>query len=333
MANSVASLPDLVGENPSFLETIERCSRLACVDRPILVVGERGTGKELIAARLHYLSSRWAGPFIRVNCAALTETLLDSELFGHEGGAFTGAKGPYVGRFERADGGSLFLDEVATMSPRLQEKLLRAIEYGEFERVGGGRTRHTDVRVIGATNADLRQAVNQGQFRPDLLDRLAFDVVALPPLRNRANDVVLLAEYFATRAAREFGHDVFAGFAAGAHETLLHYAWPGNVRELRNVIERSVFHTPKNQPVEVLSVDPFAEVFIPIPTPLPSLPVELDQWLADMERKLLQLALDTEQGHQKRAADLLSLSYHQFRARMKTRGVTTIKRRLTRSTV
>lgn len=322
MDSSLTSIPDLVGEHPTFLESVERASRLANVDRPILVVGERGTGKELIAARLHYLSSRWEGPFIRVNCAALTETLLDSELFGHEGGAFTGAKGPYVGRFERADGGSLFLDEVATMSPRLQEKLLRVIEYGEFERVGGGRTRHTDVRVIGATNSDLRQAVSRGEFRPDLLDRLAFDVVALPPLRNRGADVLLLSEYFATRAANEFGHEVFAGFAAGVHELLLHYAWPGNVRELRNVIERAVFHAAKNEPVEVLSIDPFAGIFMPVPSPLPRLPLTLDKWLAETERELLKLALVTEKGHQGRASKLLGLSYHQFRARLKTRGVT-----------
>jgi psp operon transcriptional activator len=183
----VATPPSLLGESPAFLAALSHVSRVAPLERPVLVIGERGTGKELIAARLHYLSQRWDRPFVKVNCAALPESLLDSELFGHEAGAFTGATRRQIGRIEQADGGTLFLDEIATASPAVQEKLLRAVEYGEIERVGG-RTATVDVRVVGATNADLPALAAAGRFRADLLDRLAFDVVTLPPLRARPDD-------------------------------------------------------------------------------------------------------------------------------------------------
>ncbi|GHL72493.1 hypothetical protein ECZU34_02410 [Escherichia coli] len=172
---------NLLGEANSFLEVLEQVSHLAPLDKPVLIIGERGTGKELIASRLHYLSSRWQGPFISLNCAALNENLLDSELFGHEAGAFTGAQKRHPGRFERADGGTLFLDELATAPMMVQEKLLRVIEYGELERVGGSQPLQVNVRLVCATNADLPAMVNEGNFRADLLDRLAFDVVQLPP--------------------------------------------------------------------------------------------------------------------------------------------------------
>jgi len=164
----------IIGQSSSLLEVLDHVSRIGSLNRPVLVIGERGTGKELIAGRLHYLSQRWDQPFLKVNCAALPETLLETELFGHEAGAFTGATGRHMGRFERADGGSLFLDEIASMSARLQEKLLRVIEYGEFERVGGTQTLQTDVRIIGAANMDLPMLAREGKFRADLLDRLAF---------------------------------------------------------------------------------------------------------------------------------------------------------------
>ena len=175
----------------------------------MLVVGERGTGKELVAARLTYLSPRWDKPFVKLNCATLAESLLDSELFGHEAGAFTGATRRRLSRFEIADGGTLFLDEIATASLAVQEKILRVIEYGSFERVGGNEVHHVDVRVIAATNVDLPALAEAGRFRSDLLDRLAFDVVTVPPLRERAEDIPLLAEHFARGMTRELGRDVF----------------------------------------------------------------------------------------------------------------------------
>src|SRR6185437_5912229 len=183
------ALPPLLGEAPVFRAMLAHVSQIAPLDRPVLVVGERGTGKELIASRLTLLSPRWDRPFVKLNCAALAESLLDSELFGHEAGAFTGAARRRPGRFELADGGTLFLDEVANASLAVQEKILRVIEYGAFERLGGSDTVSVDVRVIAATNADLPGRVGAGSFRADLLDRLAFDVVTIPPLRERAADI------------------------------------------------------------------------------------------------------------------------------------------------
>ena len=234
-----ATPPSLLGESPAFLAALAHVSRVAPLERPVLVIGERGTGKELIAARLHYLSQRWDRPFVKVNCAALPESLLDSELFGHEAGAFTGATRRQIGRIEQADGGTLFLDEIATASPAVQEKLLRAVEYGEIERVGG-RTATVDVRVVGATNADLPALAAAGRFRADLLDRLAFDVVTLPPLRARPDDIPPLAEHFALGMVRELQRPLFPGFTAAALDRLRGHDWPGNVRELRNIAERYV---------------------------------------------------------------------------------------------
>ncbi|MCB1848430.1 MAG: sigma 54-interacting transcriptional regulator, partial [Halieaceae bacterium] len=193
----------MIGNSTALAGALERLSSLAAINRPILVMGERGTGKELAAERLHYLSARWDAPLVKVNCAAMAESLLESELFGHEAGAFTGATRSQRGRFERADGGTLFLDELATMSVRLQEKLLRLVEYGEFERLGGQQTLQVDVRVIAATNVDLRALARDGRFRADLLDRLSFDVVHLPALRQRPGDIPELAQHFAVQLCSE----------------------------------------------------------------------------------------------------------------------------------
>ena len=184
---------------------------------------------------------RWQGPFVSLNCAALNENLLDSELFGHEAGAFTGAQKRHPGRFERADGGTLFLDELATAPMLVQEKLLRVIEYGELERVGGSQPLQVNVRLVCATNADLPAMVDEGTFRADLLDRLAFDVVQLPPLRERQSDIMLMADHFAIQMCREIGLPLFPGFTERATQTLQDYRWPGNIRELKNVVERSVY--------------------------------------------------------------------------------------------
>ncbi|KMK15855.1 phage shock protein [Pluralibacter gergoviae] len=314
---------NLLGEANSFLEVLEQVSRLAPLDKPVLVVGERGTGKELIANRLHFLSSRWQGPFISLNCAALNENLLDSELFGHEAGAFTGAQKRHPGRFERADGGTLFLDELATAPMLVQEKLLRVIEYGELERVGGSQPLQVNVRLVCATNADLPEMVSEGSFRADLLDRLAFDVVQLPPLRERQSDILLMADHFAIQMCRELGLPLFPGFTEAARETLLGYAWPGNIRELKNVVERSVYrHGSSEAPLDDIVIDPFRrarqpEISVQAAENSISLPLDLREFQLAQEKDLLQKALEQARFNQKKAADLLGLTYHQLRALVK----------------
>ncbi|HET8728503.1 MAG TPA: sigma 54-interacting transcriptional regulator, partial [Alphaproteobacteria bacterium] len=279
MAEQSIELPPLLGEARSFVTMLEHASRVAPLDRPLLVIGERGTGKELVGARLHYLSRRWDRPFVKVNCAALSEDLLESELFGHEAGAFTGAVRRHIGRFERADSGTLFLDEIASASLRVQEKVLRVVEYGEFERVGGGGTQRVDVRVIGATNLDLPREVEAGRFRADLLDRLAFDVITLPPLRERPEDIRLLAEHFGQAMAREMGADAFPGFAPEAMALIERHTWPGNVRELKNAVERAVAKAPQlDRPLREVELDPFRSPFRPLagsarPQEAPSAPM------------------------------------------------------------
>ncbi|MGY3967149.1 phage shock protein operon transcriptional activator [Aeromonas enteropelogenes] len=328
----------LLGESNAFLEIIEQASRLAPLRKPVLIIGERGTGKELIAHRLHYLSTRWDQSFVTVNCATLSESLLETELFGHEAGSFTGAAKRHQGRFERADGGTLFLDELATTSARVQEKLLRVIEYGEFERVGGAKPLKVDVRLVCATNEDLPALADKGQFRHDLLDRLAFDVITLPPLRERRDDILMLAEHFAHGMTRELGYPLFAGFSRKATQLLLDYPWPGNVRELKNVVERSIYRQGNPQlPLSDLVINPFdspwrprqtavaADPLIPeIPSSLTdgvkaplALPLDLKQAVAEYEINLLKQAMQQSQYNQRKAAQLLALSYHQFRGMLR----------------
>tara|TARA_R110001583_G_scaffold3280_9_gene21208 strand:+ start:995 stop:2122 length:1128 start_codon:yes stop_codon:yes gene_type:complete len=255
---------NLLGQSNSFLEVLEQISQIALLSKPVLIIGERGTGKELVAARLHYLSKRWEQSYLKLNCAALNENLLETELFGYDSGAFTGANKRHEGRFERADNGTLFLDEIANTSGLIQEKLLRVVEYGEFERVGGSRTITTDVRLVAATNEDLPTLAASGQFRADLLDRLAFDVITLPPLRERLDDILMLAENFAINMARELEFELFSGFTEKAKRAMLEYAWPGNIRELKNVIERSVYRCNNpHLPVHELIIDPFESPFRP----------------------------------------------------------------------
>lgn len=321
---------NLLGEANSFLEVLEQVSRLAPLDKPVLVIGERGTGKELIANRLHFLSLRWQGPFISLNCAALNENLLDSELFGHEAGAFTGAQKRHPGRFERADGGTLFLDELATAPMLVQEKLLRVIEYGELERVGGSQPLQVNVRLVCATNADLPKMVEEGTFRADLLDRLAFDVVQLPPLRERQSDILLMADHFAIQMCRELGFPLFPGFTEHARNTLQNYRWPGNIRELKNVVERSVYrHASIDEPLDNIILDPFQRVPPASavdakeknPQSALSLPLDLREFQQQQEKGLLQQALQQAKFNQKKAAELLGLTYHQLRALLKKYGV------------
>ena len=311
------------------MDVLDRVSRLARLDRPCLVVGERGTGKELIAARLHFLSKRWDRPFVAVNCAALSEDLLDSELFGHEAGAFTGARDRRIGRFERADGGTLLLDAVATASSRVQEKILRVVEYGEMERVGGGRTLRVDVRVIGATNVDLPAEVAAGRFRADLLDRLAFEVVTLPPLRARRADILVLARHFAVAMSRELDRPLFAGFAPEAEAELVGHAWPGNVRELKNAVERAVARCTAEDLVAEIALDPFDSPHRlagaqPASAPAAGVersPVRLKEKVAAYERRLVAEALAAADSNGAAAARALGLGYHRFRRLLAKHGL------------
>ncbi|GGW50792.1 phage shock protein operon transcriptional activator [Alishewanella tabrizica] len=341
---------NLIGQANSFLNVLDQVSQLAPLDKPVLIIGERGTGKELIAARLHFLSKRWDQQYQTLNCAALNENLLESELFGHEVGAFTGASKRHEGRFERASGGTLFLDELANTPAMVQEKLLRVIEYGEFERVGGSRPIRVDVRLICATNEDLPSMAEQGEFRADLLDRLAFDVITLPPMRERREDILQLAEHFAMNMVRELGLELFSGFTERAKRTLLDYDWPGNVRELKNVVERAVYRNNNAYvPVHHIQLDPFESAFrpkqrirtpaksvtmppvapttntaLPLPaalTPLPDLDfssgLDFKTLSQDFEINLIKQALAASQFNQKKTADILGLTYHQLRGYMK----------------
>ncbi|MEL7480141.1 MAG: phage shock protein operon transcriptional activator [Pseudomonadota bacterium] len=332
--------PQLIGESAAWLAALEHASRVATLDRPILVIGERGTGKELIGERLHFLSRRWEGPFVKVNCAALSEDLLDSELFGHERGAFTGATERRAGRFELADGGTIFLDEIATASMQVQEKLLRVIEYGEYQRLGGEKVLRTNVRVVAATNVDLPAHVAAAKFRADLLDRLAFDVITLPPLRARGQDASLLADFFGQRMAREMGLD-FPGFAPSAISAIQSADWPGNVRELRNFAERLTHRALTYAPADAIrfepeALDPFDSPWRPGNAPQPKaandetalappvteavLGIDFDDQVRLLETQLIDAALAACQGHQGQAAEALGLSYHQLRGLLRKHG-------------
>ena len=337
-ATSTADTATPIGEAPAFREMLAHISLAAPLNRPVLVIGERGTGKELVASRLAYLSQRWDRPFIKLNCAVLSEALLDSELFGHEAGAFTGAARRRPGRFELADGGTLFLDEIATASMAVQEKLLRVIEYGTFERVGGNEPQQVDVRVVAATHADLPALVRADRFRADLLDRLAFDVVAVPPLRARPEDIPLLAGHFALRMTRELGRELFAGFAPEAMAVLKAHDWPGNVRELRNAVERSVYRMEHVQkPLARIVLDPFpamaprpvtvalaAGAPVASPTSQAAPPASAESEAGDFaartrqfEARLLREAMEASRYNQRTAARRLGLTYYQLRHYLK----------------
>ena len=335
-----------VGSSLAFLDAVERASRAAPLNRPVLVIGERGTGKELIAERLHHLSSRWSWPLITMNCAAMPENLIEAELFGHEAGSFTGAAKTRQGRFEEADGGTLFLDELATLSSPAQDRLLRAVEYGEVTRIGANKPIEVDVRIVAATNEHLPRLVDEGRFRADLLDRLSFEVVTLPPLRARAGDIPLLAEHFGRRMAVELDWTNWPGFSPRALAELEVYPWPGNVRELRNVIERAVYRAEDpERPIDSIQFDPFKSPWAPArgevvhvePIDRPSLPQaeasaeapapagapaaepsnDFRGAVAAYERTLLQDALGANRFNQRATAAALGLSYDQLRHALK----------------
>jgi psp operon transcriptional activator len=319
---------EAVGQSDAFLDFQERLSRVAGIDRPVLLVGERGTGKELAASRLHFLSKRWDTAFVALNCAALSMSLVESELFGHEAGAFTGADRRRAGRFEAADGGTLFLDEIANTPLEVQEKILRVVEYGTFERVGGSHAVSVDVRLIAAANTDLRALVQSGEFKRDLLDRLSFEVLFLPPLRERKGDIMLLAGHFAARMAHELGREDLPQFTDRAVAELESYTWPGNVRELKNAVERAVYRCGSDVVDEVV-FDPFISPYAsgaaaedgPMDAPArgqsgartPERERTFAEAMRAHEVELLKSALERAKYNQREAARSLGLTYHQFR--------------------
>ena len=325
----------IIGNSAALAQALEHLSRLAPINRPVLILGERGTGKELAAERLHYLSPRWDGSLIKVNCAAMAETLLESELFGHEAGAFTGATRSHQGRFERADGGTLFLDELGTMSLRLQEKVLRVIEYGEFERLGSQKTLQVDTRVVAATNVDLQRKVAQGEFRADLLDRLSFDVVHLPALRERREDIEELAMHFAVQMSAELGWKLFPGFTEQGLGKLQTLPWPGNIRELKNTVERSLYRWgEENEAVAVIVHDPFQSPYSELSLPATVEPAaeagntaDFSSTMNSLEKELLGRALAEHGGHQGQTAQALGLSYDQLRGLVRKHGLSNRRRR------
>lgn len=328
-----------VGQSGAFLDAVERTSRAAPMHRPVLVIGERGTGKELIAERLHRLSTRWGEPLVTVNCAALPETLIEAELFGHEQGAFTGATKARVGRFEEADKGTLFLDELGTLSMGAQERLLRAVEYGEVTRIGSSRPIRVDVRIVGATNEDLPARAARGTFRADLLDRLSFEVITLPPLRVREGDIAVLSDYFGRRMAAELRWEAWPGFAPHVMQAMQDHAWPGNVRELRNVVERAVYRWDNwDVPVGHIQFDPFDSPWKPIAPAAhsdgaalpvaPAAPARNHDNVTDLraaveafERDIIEHHLGANRWNQRQTAKALGLSYDQLRHCIKRHGL------------
>jgi psp operon transcriptional activator len=332
----------MIGNSAALAMSLDQISAVAPINRPVMILGERGTGKELAAERLHFLSDRWGAPLIKVNCGAIADQLLESELFGHEAGAFTGATRTRQGRFERADGGTLFLDELATMSLRLQEKLLRLVEYGDFERLGGQETLQVDVRVVTATNADLPELATRNKFREDLLDRLSFDVVHLPSLAQRSDDIPELAQHFAIQMCAELGWSLFAGFTSTAQAQLLAHSWPGNIRELKNVVERSLYRwADPDRAVDKIVIDPFRSPF-PAPqehetdTPGQDTPpsegdieapaVDFTTRVAALERQLVEEALAQNGHNQRRTASALGLSYDQLRGMVRKYNLSSRRR-------
>ena len=345
----MAGNPQLIGESQAHLDLLEQVSALAALDQPTLMTGERGTGKEMFAARLHFLSPRWEGPYHKMNCASLPEGQADRRLFGVENDGLRSLG--RTGLVEAADGGTLFLDEVTELSPRLQEKLLRVIEYGEFERVEGDETLQTNVRVIAATSDS--QAIATPKFRPDLLQRLAFGVVDIPPLRARPDDIPALILHFGKGISADLGLERFPGFTAEAMEALMEFPWPGNARELRTVVGRSIgLATLQREQRGEDPLSPIAEVrFSTLATPewsdkaAPELepvtatarqepepsdgpagdePTDGQDFTARtlaFERRLVDEALAACGGHQGRAADYLDLTYHQFRGLLKKHGL------------
>ena len=298
-----ASFSKIIGNSPAFIKVIDMIPKVAPTRSTVLLSGESGTGKEILAEAIHFASHRGEGPFVKINCGALTETLLESELFGHEKGAFTGAHQQRMGRFEMANGGTLFLDEIGEMSLGMQVKLLRVLQDGCFERVGSSRTIQVDVRIIAATNRDLEKEVQEGHFRQDLFYRLNVITIDVPPLRERVEDIPLLAGYFLNKYS-ELNNKNLLGFSSEVGRVLSRYPWPGNVRELENIIERAV-SLCQTETIELsdlpsrLTQSSYAETHLMIP-----IGISLDE----IEQAVLEKTLLKTEGDKKAAARLLGIS-------------------------
>ena len=327
-----------IGESPGIKKVFEMVERVARTDSSVIIAGETGTGKELVAGAIHYNSPRADGPFVRVNCAALPEQLLESELFGHEKGAFTGADRLRLGRFEHADGGTLFLDEVADMSLFTQAKVLRVLQEKEFERLGSNEPVRTDVRILSATNKDLAERMRRGEFREDLYYRLNVVTIRLPPLRERGGDIGLLAQFFLKKFSGQMGKRI-RGLAPEALELLARYHWPGNIRELENTLERAVLMADGElvtaedlalflQADGVKAGEASADRLSPAagPTPEPTVSeapsAEASLRLQDSERRLVLEALQAGGWVQKEAARRLGLSSRALNYRIRKLGIT-----------
>jgi putative PEP-CTERM system response regulator len=317
--------PRIIGEDAHLRQVSQQLHRAAATDATVLLEGESGTGKELFARALHALSPRADGPFVAINCAAIPENLLETELFGHEKGAFTGATNRKPGRFELAHRGTLFLDEIGELPLALQAKILRALEEKRFERIGGTQSLHVDVRIVAATNRNLKQRVAERQFREDLFFRLSVFPIQIPPLRDRSDDVIILARHFVDKFSREVNKKVLS-LAPAALDELRAYPWPGNVRELQNCIERAVIlcegDTIQPRHLSLSFRTPAA------PTTSPWDQIDLSGTLADvvrratteLERRKIEQAFKDAAGNKMRAADFLQISYKTLLQKMKDYG-------------
>lgn len=294
----------LIGRSPQIRALLDQIHLVAAIPRPVLVIGERGTGKELVAWNLHAAAGAPDRPMISVNCAVFTDSLLESELFGHDKGAYTGADHVALGRFEQADGGTLFLDEIGSMSRAFQQKILRTVEYGVFTRVGGSRERHTSARIIAATNADLQQRIREGSFLADLYDRLAFEVISVPPLRERTEDIALLAQHFLDRFIAEVPSLRGRALSPGAIQALERYPFPGNIRELKHIIERAAY---RDSGAQITAAD------LGLSAHTPPLGGGFAAQVEALKQQLITEALAAAGGNQAQAARELGLTYDQYR--------------------
>ena len=304
--HSVRENSRIVGESAQVKRLIGQSERVAGIPRPLLITGERGTGKELVARAIHFASERRTSSIVAMNCAAVGESLLESELFGHERGAFTGAERVRPGVFEQADGGTLFLDEIGNMPLPFQRKILRVVEYGTYTRVGGSREHKTSARIVAATNADLQTLIEEGTFLRDLYDRLAFEVIVVPPLRDRPGDIEILARTFLRQFAAEI--PAFRGkwLSASALSMLRDYPFPGNIRELKNIIERAAYRDTTNE------ITPEDIGMLPRPKPVAGRG-GFKERVEEFSRELIADALEASGGNQAKAARELGLTYDQFR--------------------
>ncbi len=331
LAAQLSDASDLIGDSPAVVALRAMLKKVAPTEATVLIQGENGTGKELVAHEIYHASARAGAPYIKVNCAAVSETLIESEFYGHERGSFPGASERREGRFEIANGGTLLLDEISEISPRLQAKLLRVLQEREFERVGGSKTLKTDVRVLATTNRDLRRAVANGDFREDLYYRLNVFPVHVPALRERQEDIPILADHFLQRLARRHGLQI-PGFSADALAALQSHAWPGNVRELQNTVERAVILTDNGTPVPLSALglvqvagaaaapsiepSPNSRLVFPIAKPNGPCAGRAVKPLHEIERQHILWALEQTGGNRTKAATLLEISIRTLRNKL-----------------